>query len=425
MDLVPIRPVTQLVSTFQRCLPPVLYELLRAASRVANGHGIDLYLVGGTVRDLLSGRNIRDLDFSAVGLTETLVHSMARDLGGHVSAWSQFGTAKLYVGGSMVDVAMSRRELYSAPGALPDVSPGSIDDDLARRDFTINAMAVSLLPDSWGVLLDPHKGRHDLEKRLLRTLHARSFIDDATRIMRAVRYSSRLDFRIESVTLAALRRDLGNMAAIKGDRIRHELDRIFDEERAAEALEMARDFGTLQVIDPALVVDDALLATLSALSGAETPDMMLLFLSTLSYGLLRGDASRLTARLNLDSRGTRIVADSMFVKKSADELRSPGLRPRNLHRLLCRLDPVAIRGAVLAVSDPVLTQRLQLYLNDLRHVTTILNGDDLLAMGVPEGPLVGSMLSELLAARMDGLLATREDEEGFVVRRVASGRGLT
>jgi tRNA nucleotidyltransferase (CCA-adding enzyme) len=394
---------------------------LRAAGKASQRQGLELFLVGGTVRDLLLGRRPHDLDLSAVGLTEARVQALAGELGGRVTARSQFGTAKLDVGGSAVDVAMARKESYSAPGALPDVSPGSTDDDLARRDFTINAMAVSLTPDSWGTLIDPHDGRRDLESRLVRVLHTRSFVDDATRILRAVRYSARLDFRIEPATLAALLRDLGHIDAIKGDRVRHELERIFDEGRATAALAMARDLGALRAIDPALAVEDGTLERLSTLSGAGVPDKALLFLSALAYPLSRSDTARLMVRLNLDSRWARAVRDSLSINESAGELRSPGLRPRRLNRLLHALDPVAVQGAMLAVSDSVMTEHLQLYLDELRHVTTILNGDDLMAMGVPEGPTVGRMLDELLAARLEGLLATREDEEAFVVRRVASG----
>ena len=410
----------QIISVLEGHLAAVQHGLLQAAGEAASHHGLDLFLVGGTVRDLLLGLLPRDLDLSAVGLTDTSVRSLAAELDGRVASSSQFGTFKLDVRDTTVDVATARTESYSAPGALPEISPGSLADDLARRDFSINAMAVSLAPGSWGALIDPHGGRRDLEDRVVRTLHPESFVDDATRILRAVRYSARLDFPIEPDTLAVLRRDIRYLDAIKGDRVRHELERIFDEERATVALAAARDQGVLRAIDRSLSVEDATLARLSKLP-ATAPNRALLFLCALAYGVARSDLDRLTSRLNLDSRSARAVRDSLSISGSAEELASPRLPARRIHRLLRGLDPVAVRAALLTAPDSALTERLRLYLCELRHVTTVLNGDDLLAMGVPEGPKIGHLLEELLAARLDGLLVTREDEEQLVLSRMAQG----
>ena len=410
----------QIISVLEEHLAAVHHGLLQAAGEAASHHGLDLFLVGGTVRDLLLGLPPRDLDLSAVGLTDTSVRSLAAELDGRVASSSQFGTFKLNVRDTTVDVAMARNERYRAPGELPEVSPGSLADDLARRDFSINAMAVSLAPGSWGTLIDPHGGRRDLENRVVRTLHQESFVDDATRILRAVRYSARLDFPIEPDTLAALRRDIRYLDAIKGDRVRHELERIFDEERATVALAAARDLGVLRAIDSGLSAEDATLARLSRLAVTE-PDRALIFLCSLVYGTSPRDAARLTTRLNLGARSSRAVHDSLSISQSAEELRSPRLPPRRIHRLLRGLDPIAVRAALLTASEPALAEHLRQYLCELRHVTTVLNGDDLLAMGVPEGPKIGHLLDELLAARMDGLLVTREDEEQLVLSRTAQG----
>ena len=184
---------------------------------------------------------------------------------------------------------------------------------------------------------------------MVRTLHPESFVDDATRILRAVRYSARLDFPIEPDTLAALRRDMRYLDAIKGDRVRHELERIFDEERATVALAAAGDQGVLRAIDRSLSVEDATLARLSKLPAA-APNRALLFLCALAYGVARSDLDRLTSRLNLDSRSARAVRDSLSISRSAEELASPRLPARRIHRLLCGLDPVAVRAALLTAS---------------------------------------------------------------------------
>ena len=151
---------------------------------------------------------------------------------------SAFGTWSLTVQGVDVDLATARRETYERPGALPTVIPGTVEDDLARRDFSINAMAISLGEDSWGYLLDPHGGSTDLERGVIRVLHDRSFEDDATRIFRAIRYACRLDFRLESCTATLLERSLPYVSTISPDRVRHEIERIFREPRASDMIEM-------------------------------------------------------------------------------------------------------------------------------------------------------------------------------------------
>ena len=157
-------------------------------------------LVGGSVRDVLADAPLTDLDIMASGNAERLVESICDRRNATVRKASVFGTWSLTVQGIDVDLATARRETYERPGALPTVIPGTVEDDLARRDFSINAMAISLGEDSWGYLLDPHGGSTDLECGVIRVLHDRSFEDDATRIFRAIRYACRLDFRLESCT---------------------------------------------------------------------------------------------------------------------------------------------------------------------------------------------------------------------------------
>ena len=184
------------VPEIERYLAPAQLDLLRRASDSASQHGVALYLVGGSVRDMLLGVRPADLDLVAEAATTEFASQLAMDVGGEVVARSQFQTSKLVVGDMQIDVAMARTETYARPGALPAVSPGSIQEDLKRRDFSANAIAVSLDAGDWGRLLDPLGGARDLELRQIRVLHAGSFVDDATRILRAVRYATRLGFPV-------------------------------------------------------------------------------------------------------------------------------------------------------------------------------------------------------------------------------------
>lgn len=399
-------------------LNPAQVSLLERAGRVASRHGVALYLVGGAVRDAMLGHQAIDLDLSVANADPAFASVLARALDGEVVASSQFGTSKLQIGDIVIDLAMARSETYAYPGALPSVAPGSIDEDLARRDFSINAMAVSLNPDTWGDLFDPSDGQRDLQRRLIRVLHPGSFVDDATRVLRAVRYAGRLGFQLESATEQLMRRDISYLDTIKGDRVRHELERIFHEERAESILKLAQDAGVLKAIHPTLNLQDSTLTGLRELNVEGISDSDLLFLSLLTYAAPSNARPALIRRLNMDSRWARVIRDTGSVKDSYDRLNSPDLKRSQLHELLSPFDASAIRGCALAADEPVVVWHLNLFLSELRHVTPFLNGDDLIAMGVPEGPVIGKLLKAIMVSRLDGLIATEEDEKNFVSRNL-------
>ena len=410
-----------LAPTIDQRLLPAQARVLRLAASASERHGVGLFLVGGSVRDILKGHETIDLDLSAVGGTPELASLLARELEGEVVARSQFGTSKLKIGDTAIDLAAARKESYANPGALPTVVPGSIEEDLARRDFSINAMAISLAEASWGELLDPFDGRADLQEGLIRVLHSESFIDDATRVLRAVRYADRLGFRLETITKDLLRRDLSYLDTIKGDRIRHELERIFREDRSGSMLELAQELGVLSAVYPPLRIDGAALRKIHRLRTELEAEKDLLLVSLFAYSVPVGDLPGLIARLNMDTRWARVVRDTGSVRGAFGEFREPDLRASQLYGLLHRFDITAVRGCALASEDPVVVQRLEWYDRELRRVKTALNGDDLIVLGMPQGPKVGKLLEALLAARLDGLITTRQDEESFVARRLQEG----
>ena len=407
--------------TIKRSLSQVQQRHLRLAAEACTGRGVALFLVGGTVRDLLLGHRPVDLDLSAVGGDDRLAEELARALEGEVVARSQFGTAKIRAADTHIDLALARRETYANPGALPRVAPGSIHDDLARRDFSINAIGVCLNEDRWGELVDPRGGHEDAQRGLVRVLHPGSFMDDATRILRALRYSVRLRFRLEPETEALLRRDLPYIGTIGGDRVRNELIRIFREEQAVPTLKIAQEIGVLAAIHPSLAIGDRALARLEKAPPEPGGQTDLLFLSVLAFPVQPGDRPGLIARLNMDAGWARAVRDTGALRDSLDQLSADGLASSALHRLLNGLDLAAVRGCALATDDARVAQRLELYDEDLRHRRLALRGDDLMALGVPEGPEVGELLDSLMTASLDGLVSTRDDEVRFVVGRLERG----
>ncbi|MBM3944500.1 MAG: CCA tRNA nucleotidyltransferase, partial [SAR202 cluster bacterium] len=390
-----------LSSVLERLLSHEELAVLRRAGRAAAAHGIELYLVGGSVRDLLLGQTPADLDLAGVGVTEPFASALAHDLGGRIVSRSQFVTAHVRTNGALIDLAMARRETYAKPGALPSVSPAEdIREDLERRDFSINAMALSLSGKRWGRLLDPLDGRRDLERKRIRVLHDRSFEDDATRIFRAVRYSVRMGFALEPHTEALLRDGLRSVNTLSGERVWNELERMFLEKRAVSAVRRAKALGALDAVAPGMGLPDG---GVGALPSGEERVKVLLALTAWPLAPIPGVAV-VKRRLQLDRAMTKVVDDAADVKEMLSALSGSDVRPSRLHEMLSGLEPEAVKAAAIACGDPGVARLLGYYLDELRGAATVLDGGDLMDLGVPEGPRVGRLLKELLAARLDGLV---------------------
>ena len=378
--------------------------------------GAGLHLVGGAVRDLLLGAAPRDLDVSFEGEPGRIESELAPALGASIESRSQFGAYVLTVGGETLDVATARRESYPHPGALPVVSPGSMDDDLARRDFSINAMAVGLMPSEWGVLRDPHGGRADLRDGVIRVLHPASFTDDPTRILRAVRYSRRLGFRLEAGTEALARADAHRLRSLSGARVRREMEHLLREERAVSMLHLAQDLGVLGAVHPSLELRPDALDRLRKAAGGLRGDSAATFAALVALG--GGDAESLARRLSLGARRTALARDAKRLRGLLPRLSAPEMSPSAVVELLEGTDSVAVSTWALLSEDPLASARLRRFHAELRHVSPLLDGNDLIAMGVAEGPDVGALLAELRRGRLDGELATADDERRYVARRL-------
>ncbi len=399
-------------------LPAELLELVRKAGEVAASQGQRLYLVGGAVRDLLLGQPSLDLDLVVEGHAPELARHLARAWGGEVLAHPHFGTAKFRRGELSIDLVTARSETYSRPGALPNVKPGSIDDDLLRRDFTINAMAIHLDPASYGELVDPYHGRGDLDQRLIRILHPKSFVDDATRILRALRYEQRLDFQLEATTAELLRQDTPMLDSITGDRIRHELELILREAYPEKALVQAQELGVLARIHPSLRGDSWLAERFGEARELTpgTPPEPSLYLCLLIHRLSKEGNELLIRRLRMAKATARTMRDTLTLKSELPALAEPCLPPSSIYRLLERYSPAALLANALASDSPLVRQRLHLFLDELRYVKLSLNGEDLKRLGAPPGPRLGRMLQALHEAKLDGEAKTRQEEEELVGR---------
>ncbi len=410
--------VCNLIPAMEALLPAATVHLLRRAGVTAAREGAALYLVGGSVRDLLLGRPVMDLDLVAEGDGPRIAEALAAELGGRVAARSQFGTAKLVVGEQTLDVATARLEAYAHPGALPAVRPGTLRDDLARRDFTVNAMAAHLGQETFGEIEDRLGGGADLSQRVLRPLHDGSFVDDATRVLRALRYEHRPGFRMDGPTEALVRRDAPYLATVSGDRIRHEVERICQEARPEGPLVRARDLGVLAALLPGLDWPEELHCAVSRARDAGEPTAPLLFVALLASSLTPEGGAAFADRLAMPARWRRVVDHTVALRPTLDALTQEELRPSQIERLLRGTDEQAVLAWRLLATADLVRKRLASYATDLRHVQPRLNGHDLRDLGAPSGPEMGRLLEELRTAVLDGNVQGREAEEAWVRRRL-------
>ena len=397
-------------------LPRPLLKLVKQISRQGAKLDQKVYLVGGVVRDLLLGYPNFDLDLVVEGDAVKLAQQVTETGQARLLAHKRFGTAKLKYDDFTLDLATARKETYARPGALPAVTPGTLIDDLIRRDFSINAMAMSLTTDNYGQLIDPYQGKNDLEHRLIRVLHSRSFSDDATRILRGVRYEQRFGFEFEAQTADLLERDIPMLDTISGDRIRHELELILKEQRPERAIERLGELGVLARINSSLKGDGWIAEKFDRARRLKKPAQLpSLFFCLLVYSLNETDIEQLLVRLNIPAKLSRAMRDTVRLKTRLPLLDEPSLKPSDIHYLLTEYETLAIQTDAIATESPTVRRSLQLFLTKLRYVRTALDGEDLKKLGVSPGPEMGRVLRMLHKAKLDGEVCTRADEKKLAV----------
>ena len=391
-------------------LAPV-FEAVAALSEAYEG----VYLVGGTVRDILLRERSFDVDIAVEGDAIALAQGLADALGGRVRAHEKFGTAVVVYGNDeRVDVVTARTEFYDAPAALPAVEHASIREDLFRRDFTINAMAVSLKGDDYGRLVDPFGGRVDLEQKRIRVLHNLSFIDDPTRIFRAVRYENRYGFRMDDHTLRLARGciEMGLVGDLSSARLRDELVALLEEGEVEHSILRLAELGADKAIHPHLAADEeavTLLARLRALAQQYELDVPAwrLGLIALARKLPPDEVYGWLQRLKMRRRDAEQIAAAVTVgPRIVERLRDREVEPAEIVALADRYAPEAPLFA-LALAD---VEPLHAYFRGLRDVRLEVTGSDLAELGLGESPRVGEILAELRRRKLNGELDGRESE---------------
>ena len=401
-----------LSAELDRWLSPEVGGLLSRVGTAATGLGCAAYLVGGPVRDLLLGRSSLDLDVVVDGDATAVARAALAHGEQTLVVHPVFGTATIRSGGFRIDLASARAELYERPGALPVVRSGSIEQDLMRRDFSINAMALALDGHHRGELLDLHGGFADLQRGLLRVLHSNSFVDDATRILRGVRYEQRFGFVFEEHTLALLQRDLHFIGCISGDRVRHEFERTYEEDEPEQALQRLDALGVLAAVHPTLAFGREKAWALGSIRSEvlSGPQRESACWCVLAWAMSGDEVDSLDVRLNLPRRIKEPLADCVELAALERRLEDTALRPVQVYELLQGRSPGALTAAEHLMISPVARGHVSEFLHRLRHVRPSLTGKDLRAMGVPEGLELGRILAALRVAKLSGRVMSREDE---------------
>jgi tRNA nucleotidyltransferase (CCA-adding enzyme) len=455
----------QVAAKLEAALPAPLLSLIREIAATARGLGSSVYFVGGIVRDLLLGFPIGDVDLVVEGDAIALARQLAKDRGGRVKSHARFGTAKWLIADSQspiahrlspvadgetdegpaiddaryairdmpssIDFVTARTEFYSHPSALPQVERSSIKQDLHRRDFTINTLAICLDPDRFGELLDFYGGEQDLRDGIIRVLHSLSFVEDPTRMLRAVRFEQRLGFHIEPRTLELMTHALDLLDRVSGDRVRHELNAIFQEAQPEVALCRLRQLRVLQQIYVGLTCDDWLQGKYARLRQALLDNEWPLpkregnglrtfaYLALLCYRLDSTALEAVITRLKVPSVQAEDLRQVLALRDVLPTLARRQKSSVLVHTLDGFSDP-ALFVTWLASESRLAARQILRYVCKLRKMRPALDGKYLKSLGMKPGPEMGRTLDALRDALLDGEVKTREEQEALVRKYLAS-----
>lgn len=405
-------------------------ELLHTLSAAAQLQGSALYLVGGFVRDLLLKIGSVDFDLVLDGNAIKLARTLEESHGGRVTEHRRFGTAKWHLpeviraetGLLSLDLVSSRTEFYARPSVLPEVKRGSIKLDLYRRDFTINTLAVSLKSDQFGDLLDDWGGLKDLDDKCLRVLHSLSFMDDPTRVLRAVRLEQRLGFQIDPQSTELIQMALPLLKRVSGDRIRHELEHIFSEASPEKVLARLDEIYVPGNLHSALVGQaDVWLAERFIMAREKVLEEVspVIYFSLWLYRLEWTDTEAIGRLLKLTAETMRVLHQVQYVKTQLSALEGSG-SPSGVVRALDGLLHMTLEVVGLAENENV-RENIQCYLDEYQYVKPTIGGADLRAQGVSPGPLFGRILRRLRDAWLDGEISDKAGEANMLRVLLAAG----
>lgn len=431
-----------ITTKIKRAFPEKMAALLRLCGKFAEDMGCTAFVVGGFTRDLLLGVPNFDVDMVIEGNAIEYAKRLSKELRGVYVYHRRFGTATVFIpcpagiapskssGGKFrIDIAMTRTEIYERPAALPTVRSGPIENDLYRRDFTINAMALRLDRRHFGELLDPFSGRNDLKEGIIRALHDSSFVDDPTRIFRAVRFEQRFDFRIEPHTESLIKKAAGlkMVDQTQKQRIREELITILSEEKPLKAVRRFSELNELRFIDPELKLKGGTVSLFNAADAAlawydnthtgkrHALERWLVYLAVLLDELGPARIKKICGDFVFRKAD---AAKIISYKRNADKVlaalsKKEKLRPSEIYGYLDGFSHEAMVALMAKTHSQAARRRIMSYMTKYAHVKLDLRGDDLKKAGIEPGPRFKELLRKTLHAKLDGKIKTKAGELAF------------
>lgn len=414
-------------------LPDIYYNLLQTVGDLGDRLGVQVYAVGGFVRDILMDRVNLDMDVTVEGDGIAFARSLADLLGGRMRSHPKFKTALvIFTDGEgveqRIDVATARLEYYEHPGALPTVELSSIKMDLARRDFTINALAIRLNGANFGDLVDPFGAQRDMKEKTVRVLHSLSFVEDPTRVLRGIRFEKRFGFKIDAQTEKLVKNclQLGFMRNLSGARLMNELRHIFDEKSPLLCIERMESLGVLADVHPQLKLTphkaeilasiEEVLSWYKLLFLREEPQNWALYLMGLSHGLKYKEMLSVLERLMFTERGKN---DFMSMRESmrhaskelaAWQKTEDEKSMRELYKILVKLPLESVLYIMSLGNFQDIKKELSHFLSRLWHMKLDITGDDIMQMGAERGPAIGIILRRIMEAKADGKADTKDEQ---------------
>ncbi len=427
---------------FEKAISPGMLALLSKVIEVANSHHLPIYTVGGVVRDMLLDKPAHDLDVVVEGDAVKIANELARKYGGRVVSHRRFGTAKWQIKDireklthdlgitdqdansipEFLDLISARTEFYERPSAMPIVKSSSIKLDLLRRDFTINTLALRLDGSHYGELIDHYGGLEDLRKKKIRVLHSLSFVDDPTRMLRAVRFEQRFAFQIEERTLQLMEEARPMLRQVSGDRLRHEFDLTFREPLPSNVLARLSALNLLAPIHQALRWDTALVNPLARIEESEPetfwqlpsnignlPIKYALYWLAWLGGLPEGDGIEISQRLKFPAPLATCLRETSKILPVLAALVAE--KPSTICSRLDTVPASSLYAAFLIEESNEVKQKLRSYTQKWKLIQPVTNGDDLRNEGILPGPEYKRILNTLRAAYLDGIIATDDEEK--------------
>lgn len=408
--------------------PKEILERLKLVSKVSEELGYPAYIVGGFVRDLIMGLKDFDLDIVVEGNGIHFARELSRKMAAGMVEHKRFGTATLLNPDKVkIDVVTARKERYDAAAALPKVIPAAIKDDLARRDFAINAIALNLTKNFFGDLVDFFKGREDIKNKRIRVLHDDSFIDDPTRILRAIRFEQRMAFKIEARTRKLMRRAIGQdmLEKVHKHRLRDEITLILKEQRAIGCLKRIQRLCGLNFIHPGMFISEDSFILLKKVKGLyrwfqeECSHKHKIQLWHLYLMCMFEDVDPLSLKKILSdfafhkTERAKVFSFKADVPKVILRLKNK-LLPSYVHKILAGLDYEVVLLALLKTDTARVKEKIKEYLKNYSRVQIHISGYDLKVLGVIPGPRFKEILKSLLYAKLDGKFIDKEGEMRYL-----------